>query len=88
MTTAPSAGILDSLTAEQLAALRRSNDAKYRGWDQQRVIRLHRRTVADEADGGAEYIAGVRRHLSSGLYRRIYPPHVVEATRAWLAGIR
>lgn len=75
-------------TDEQLAELRRQNDAKYRGWDQRRVIRLHRRTAAGEKDAGLEYVAGVRRHLSSGLYRRIYPPHVVEATRAWLAGIR
>lgn len=88
MTTARGAGILESLTAEQIAALRRQNDAKYRGWDQRRIVRLHRQTAAGEGDGGAEYVAGVRRHLASGLYRRLYPPHVVEATRAFLAGIR
>lgn len=80
--------VLASLTPEQVHQIRAMNDRRYRGWDTARVIRLHRHTAEADADGGVAYREGIRRHLASGLYRRIYPPHVVEATRAYLAGRR
>lgn len=74
------------LTPEQERRARANNDRKFRGWTADRVIRLHRKTLAETAYPD-EYIEGVRRHLASGLYRRIYPPHVVEATRLFLAKV-
>jgi hypothetical protein len=83
--TAPASPILEALTAEQVHRIRAMNDSRYRGWRARDVVKLHRRTAAADADGGAAYHAGIRQHLASGLYARIYPPHVVEATRLYLA---
>lgn len=81
----PSSPILDALTTDQVQRIRGMNDTKYRGWRARDVVKLHRRTAAAESDGGAAYHAGIHQHLASGLYARIYPPHVVEATRLYLA---
>lgn len=88
MTGATPDAVLASLGAEQIHQIRAMNDRRYRGWDVARVVRLHRHTAAADADGGIAYREGIRKHLASGLYSRIYPPHVVEATRAYMAGRR
>ena len=86
--TTPVDPVLASLTDDQVQRIRAQNDARYRGWDLARVVRLHRQTAEADSDGGLAYREAIRKHLASGLYRRIYPPHVVEATRAFLAGRR
>jgi hypothetical protein len=78
---------LDTMPPERVARIRAVNDRKYRGWDAKRVIRLHQQTLA-ATEFPDEYLDGIREHLTSGVYRRIYPPHVVEATRLFLAQLK
>lgn len=78
--------VLETLAPEQLRSLRRQNDNTYRRWPATRVIALHERTLR-ETKWPDEYVAGVKRHVASGLYRAIYPPAFVEATRTWLAKV-
>jgi cytosine/adenosine deaminase-related metal-dependent hydrolase len=78
--------VLDELGPGQVAHIRAANDRRFRGWNAKRVIRLHQLTL-DETAAPDEYLDGIRRHLADGTYRRIYPPHVVEATRLFLAQV-
>ena len=75
---------LDEFTPAAVGRIRAANDRRYRGWSARRVVRLHEQTLAGTKDPEA-YLAGIRARLADGTYRRIYPPHVVEATRAFLA---
>ena len=79
-----SGSALDQFTPTQVARIRANNDRRFRGWNAKRVIRLHQKTL-DETAAPDEYLDGIRSHLADGTYRRIYPPHVVEATRQFLA---
>jgi hypothetical protein len=80
------ASILDEFAPARVAHMRANNDARFRGWDAKRVIRLHRKTLESTAAPG-EYVDGIRRLLADGTYRRLYPPHVVEATRRFVADL-
>lgn len=78
--------VLDEMPAERVAHIRANNDRRFKGWNAKRVIRLHQATL-DDTGAPDEYLDGIRRHLADGTYRRIYPPHVVEATRLFLAQV-
>jgi hypothetical protein len=75
---------LDQFTPDQVAHIRANNDLRFKGWNAKRVVQLHEKTLGETAFPD-DYIAGIRANLADGTYRRIYPPHVVEATRLFLA---